>query len=682
MAVLLLGALPAPAFGFTGFSNLEADATFGEQMTFSVDLAGGAPDELELLMRFTGSDSTQVAPVQPNGDQATYVWDAAERYVVPNTEVAYQWRATDDGRTTLSAEASLLYDDDRPGLDWQSAVIGDATVHWYGGNEEVARHMGELSAGGAAQAEQLLGHELDGPVDIFVYDAREDFFGALGPGAREWFGAATFPPLRTTFMWLGAGPASYLDTTIVHEVTHIVFSDSTENPFHEPAKWLNEGLATWAEARSADDQHATVESEASGGGLFSFDAIAYNFPFGGRGTTLSYAMGTTMVDMIIDDYGEDAIARIAGAYRAGASDDEALQDGTGVPADQMYANYYDALRRRRARSGRGGSHPAIQCRQAGQRPGSGRVRGRVAAGVVQRVSAAGDGRGRPDRCRRRRGRPGDPEHRRVRRLVGPAPWRERGAVVSAVASRGGRRFRIASTWGISIAVALAVVGFIGAMQWNSSLARDQFTTSAQQVLAGQVTALEAEQDLLRQQIGAANAQVQQLQQQSTGSSVALEEVNRQLTDARLKTGLMAVRGPGVMVEIADSKRVVPPGENPSSFIVLVDDLRDIVTALWASGAEAISINGERLVATSSIYGVGASVLVNTAFLSPPFQIEAIGSDGLLERFQSHPAFLGRVAQRIDFFGLEFASQVSTDLTLPPFIGSTRFRWAVPSEEAP
>jgi Peptidase MA superfamily len=343
VAVLLLGALPTPAFGFTGFSNLAADATFGEQMTFSVDLAGGAPDELELLMRFAGSDSTQVAPVQPTGDQATYVWDAAERYVVPNTEIAYQWRATDDGRTTLSAEESLLYDDDRPGLDWQSAVIGDATVHWYGDNEEVARHMGELSAGGVAQAEELLGHELDGPVDIFVYDAREDFFGALGPGAREWFGAATFPPLRTTFMWLGAGPASYLDTTVVHEVTHIVFSDSTENPFHEPAKWLNEGLATWAEARSADDQHATVESAASGGGLYSFDAIAYNFPFGTPATTLSYAMGTTMVDMIIDDYGEDAIARIAGAYRGGASDDEALEEGTGVPADRMYANYYDAF---------------------------------------------------------------------------------------------------------------------------------------------------------------------------------------------------------------------------------------------------------------------------------------------------------------------------------------------------
>ena len=206
-------------------------------------------------------------------------------------------------------------------------------------------------------------------------------------------------------------------------------------------------------------------------------------------------MGTTMVDMIIDDYGEDAIARIAEAYRAGASDDEALEDGTGVPADQLYADYYDVVRRRRAGSGRGGRHPALQCRQAAAAP---RLPARP---PVESPPASSD---EPPPSESvvdapivvvvGRGRPGDPGHRRVRRLVGAAPWRQRGAVVSVMASRGGRRFRTASTWGISIAVALAVVGFVGAMQWNSSLARDQFTTSAQQVLAGQVTDLEEEQD--------------------------------------------------------------------------------------------------------------------------------------------------------------------------------------------
>jgi uncharacterized protein YlxW (UPF0749 family) len=124
---------------------------------------------------------------------------------------------------------------------------------------------------------------------------------------------------------------------------------------------------------------------------------------------------------------------------------------------------------------------------------------------------------------------------------------------------------------------------------------------------------------------------------------------------------------------------VPAGENPGNYIVLADDLRDIVVALWDSGAEGIAINGERLVATSSIYGVGSSVLVNTAFLSPPFRIEAVGPADLEERFQANPAYLGRVAQRIEAFDLEFALQAQTDLRVPAFIGSTNLRWAVPED---
>lgn len=236
-------------------------------------------------------------------------------------------------------------------------------------------------------------------------------------------------------------------------------------------------------------------------------------------------------------------------------------------------------------------------------------------------------------------------------------------------------------WAVSVAAALAVIGFVGFAQWNGSPERQQFVTSVQQAVIEQVTALEQEQGELRDQIEIAEASVVEFQQATTSSSSALAEVNRQLEAARLSVGLTALRGPGVVIEIADSKRVVPDGENPSNYIVLVDDLRDIVAALWAEGAEAISINGERLVATSSIYGVGASVLVNTAFLSPPFRIEAIGSEGLLDRFSTNPAFRGRAAQRIDAFGLEFASQSVNSLDLPAFIGNTRFRWAVPSEEA-
>lgn len=242
-----------------------------------------------------------------------------------------------------------------------------------------------------------------------------------------------------------------------------------------------------------------------------------------------------------------------------------------------------------------------------------------------------------------------------------------------------RRLSRRASWGVSIAGALAVMGFVAAAQWNSSASRESFTSSAQQVLAAQVLQLEAEQRDLREQIAEAEEQVRQFQEQSTSSSATLAVLNAQLEQARVAGGLSAVHGPGVIVEIADSNRVVPPGENPSSFIVLVDDLRDIVAALWASGAEAITINGERLVASSSIYGVGASILVNTSFLPAPYRIEAIGGDGLLDRFQADPAFTGRVAQRIEFYGLEFAVAQADDLQLPAFVGTTRFRWGVPVE---
>lgn len=243
-------------------------------------------------------------------------------------------------------------------------------------------------------------------------------------------------------------------------------------------------------------------------------------------------------------------------------------------------------------------------------------------------------------------------------------------------------------WTLSIAAALAVIGFVGAAQFNGSLGRQEFVTSAQRVLITQAEQAQREQERLRAEIDEAEARVRGFQESDVGSQAERARLNAALAAARLKTGLVAVHGPGMVLEIADSQRPVPIGESPTNYIVLVDDLRDLVTALWASGAEAMTISGgttegspaERLVATSSIYGVGASILVNTAFLSPPFRIEAIGPEGLHDRFLSNPTYLARVARRIEAYGLQFASEARDDITLPEFRGNARLRWGAPMGE--
>ena len=331
---------PARSAAFSGFGPMSVSEQYGKSITFKVELPGGAPDRLDVLIGFgIEPDATFVAPVEASGSAASYVWDASTQYLTPNTPISYRWRATNGSVVTESAAGNLRYTDNRPGLNWHFAQMGDATIHWYGSSEAIARHFGDLTGGAVSRTEKLLGHRLDGPVDIFVYVSRDEFFGALGPGAREWTGAATFPSIRTVFMWLGGGPSDYLDRALVHEVTHVVFFDATRNVYHAPPLWLNEGFAVWSERQNADTQAATVRSEVSNG-LISFDAMTDAFPIGTRGSSLSYAESATMVDRLIRTYGATALSGIAAAYRNGATDDEALRAGTGVPAAQLYTDYF------------------------------------------------------------------------------------------------------------------------------------------------------------------------------------------------------------------------------------------------------------------------------------------------------------------------------------------------------
>ena len=243
-------------------------------------------------------------------------------------------------------------------------------------------------------------------------------------------------------------------------------------------------------------------------------------------------------------------------------------------------------------------------------------------------------------------------------------------------------------WAISVGLGLAVIGFVGAAQWNSSLARQEFITSAQRVLISEAEQAQRQQETLRAEIEAADERLQAFQERDAGSQAALRQLNVDLAAARLAVGLEEVRGPGLVMEIADSLRPVPEGESGTPYLVLADDLRDIVTALWAAGAEAITIAGgatqgvpaERVVATTSIDGAGNAILVNSARLTPPYRIEAIGPQGLLDRFLSNPTSLARVARRIEAYGLQFANEARDEVTLPAFIGDTRMRWGAPVTE--
>lgn len=156
---------------------------------------------------------------------------------------------------------------------------------------------------------------------------------------------------------------------------------------------------------------------------------------------------------------------------------------------------------------------------------------------------------------------------------------------------------------------------------------------------------------------------------------AAPTLSRQLQQVEALTGLTAVRGPGVRVTFSDATGTCSTGRVEDCRIQDVD-LQLATNILWGNGAEAVAINGERLITTTAIRSAGSSILINYRVLTSPYVLEAVGDgDALQEQFLDSELAEDFGVWR-DVFGLGFAVEKVEEMTVPPYTGSVRLRTAV------
>jgi uncharacterized protein YlxW (UPF0749 family) len=142
-----------------------------------------------------------------------------------------------------------------------------------------------------------------------------------------------------------------------------------------------------------------------------------------------------------------------------------------------------------------------------------------------------------------------------------------------------------------------------------------------------------------------------------------------LAALELAAGVGPVTGPGVVVRLSDAPADQPDPADPrggdvGDGRVLDKDLQDVVNALWAAGAEAISINGLRLTTQTAIRSAGEAILVDYRPLSPPYTVRAVGDAKRLETTFVDGAVGRRLATYTSLYGLEFAVRRAAEQTLP------------------
>ncbi|MBO4160199.1 DUF881 domain-containing protein [Micromonospora antibiotica] len=224
-------------------------------------------------------------------------------------------------------------------------------------------------------------------------------------------------------------------------------------------------------------------------------------------------------------------------------------------------------------------------------------------------------------------------------------------------------------------VVVVAVGFLFAVAYRETMADEPSRSQARAALIAQIKQREAETDAMTVRAARLREEVGRQRDAALSGSQAAR-----LRNLEAGTGLGRVRGDGVVVRLADAPSKDDgavggdSGAGPSR--VIYSDLQKVANDLWAAGAEAIAINGQRLTATSTIRSAGAAILVDFRPVTSPYEVSAIGPKALRDRFDdSRSAYLMRRVARDT--GLSFEVRRADDLTLPA-APEPRLRYARPS----
>lgn len=143
-----------------------------------------------------------------------------------------------------------------------------------------------------------------------------------------------------------------------------------------------------------------------------------------------------------------------------------------------------------------------------------------------------------------------------------------------------------------------------------------------------------------------------------------------INHAALSAGVAPVTGPGLVVELSDADipDVVPPGLNTEDYIVHQQDVEGVLNAMWAGGAEAVMVMGQRVVSTSSVRCVGPVLVLNGRAFYQPFTIHAIGDAADLEESLDASPAVAAYRNQAEVIGLGFEMEILDQIDMPAYEG--------------
>lgn len=222
---------------------------------------------------------------------------------------------------------------------------------------------------------------------------------------------------------------------------------------------------------------------------------------------------------------------------------------------------------------------------------------------------------------------------------------------------------------LSIGIITMILGTMLAIQFRSNRYIEQSVPADRaQELQVEYSKLDKDTRKLDREIEDLSYKLEQAKKGQLQAGVAMQD---ELKKARIGAGLVTVSGPGIEVVLDN-----PPNQTRRTgiFIIRDDDLLRVVNDLRGAGAEAISINGQRMISSSEIRLAGTFININLERTEPPFHILAIGNP---DKLKSSLEISGGLVDYFKELGIVIKIQPQNNLTVPAFSRSLQYSYVKP-----
>jgi hypothetical protein len=319
--------------------NFASDITFRLQVEAEKDL-----QQLTLFYRQEGEGLTIRVPIPVSSGQRAFAhkWELEPGEVPVGEGIDFDWHIVDEvGNEVRTAPSTFLYEDDR--FDWQVFYEGDIVLHWYGSDQSEARRLLGYADQALMRLQQEMGVILREPVHVYAYRSKSDMSLTL-PRRSEAFDdrILTLGVVVDDATLLLLGTHSDVEGTIAHELSHIVVGLVTDNPYTDIPRWLDEGLAMYAEGDLPSGNRRALDAAVRRDQLISVRSLSA-YTGDPAEVDLFYGEAYSVVDYLLRSYGQGKMAQLLGAFTEGITQEEALQRAYGLGIEDLDAAWRESL---------------------------------------------------------------------------------------------------------------------------------------------------------------------------------------------------------------------------------------------------------------------------------------------------------------------------------------------------